>query len=63
MISIFIFDARKQLTLFKIIRKTQFISKSLRIVLQKKEYPGLQVPFDPKIGHFIGPNFLKNRVR
>ena len=21
------------------------------------------MPFDPKIGHFIGPNFLKNRVK
>ena len=24
---------------------------------------GLQVPLDPKIGHFIGPIFLKNRVK
>ena len=28
-----------------------------------QDVSGLQVPFDPKIGHFIGPIFWKNRVK
>ena len=40
-----------------------FLRKLKALNKEEKTNAGLQVPFDPKIGHFIGPIFFKNKVK
>ena len=45
------------------IKKDNNLKESLAVTIYTIVCSGLQVPFDPKIGHFIGPYVLKIRVK
>ena len=50
-------------SLFLHLSLSLFLRKLKALNKEEKTNAGLQVPFDPKIGHFIGPIFLKNKVK